>query len=153
MYIYIKPGLLFSFDRTDCEVMAQHITGALEKAEERWRLSSPEWKQKLIKWNAWKAQSKQRERAEARAKKNRKGEDDENGYDRPDASWESSFDPNDPSPQFTFIGSHTSKAQLDEDIKKLSWTSVAPWMFAALRRGIGVHHAGMHKHYRTMLER
>jgi hypothetical protein len=133
--------------------MAQHITGALEKAEEQWRLSSPEWKQKLIRWKAWKAQSKQRERAEERAKKNRKGEDDEKGYDKPDASWESSFDPNDPSPQFTFIGPHTSKAQLDEDIKKLSWTSVAPWMFAALRRGIGVHHAGMHKHYRTMIER
>lgn len=132
--------------------MAQHITGALEKAEEQWRLSSPEWKQKLVRWKAWKAQSKQRERAEEKAKKNRKG-DDEKGYDKPDASWESSFDPNDPSPQFTFIGPHTSKAQLDEDIKKLSWTSVAPWMFAALRRGIGVHHAGMHKHYRTMIER
>ena len=133
--------------------MARHITGALERAEEQWRRNSPEWKQKLIQWDAWKAQSKQRELAEARARKKRKGEEDENGYDRPDASWESSFDPNDPSPQFSFIGPHTSKVQLDEDIKNLSWTSIPPWTFAALRRGIGIHHAGMHKHYRTMIER
>ena len=109
-------------------------------------------KQKVIKWNTWKAQSKQRERAEAKANKNKKGEDDENGYDRPDASWESSFNPNDPSPQLTFIGPHASK-ELYEDIKNLSWTSIPPWMFAALRRGIGIHHAGMHKHYRSMIER
>ena len=60
---------------------------------------------------------------------------------------------NDPSPQFTFIGPHASKAQLDEDVKNLSWTSIPPWLFAALWCGIGVHHAGMHKHYRTMIER
>jgi hypothetical protein len=53
IYICIQPGILFSFDRTDCEVMAQHITGALEEAEEKWRRNSLEWKQKLIKWNAW----------------------------------------------------------------------------------------------------
>ena len=132
--------------------MAQHISEALKNAEEHWRLSSPEWKQKLKRWEAWKAQSKQRHRAEERAKKNRRIEDDEEGYDRPNASWESSFDPNDPSPHFTFIGPHTSKSQLEEIIKNLSWMSIAPWMLAALRRGIGVHHAGMHKHYRTMIE-
>ena len=112
--------------------MAQHITGALEDAEEQWRLNIREWKQKLIKWKAWKAQSKQRERAEARAKKSRKTEDDEDSYDRLGVSWESSFNPNDPSPQFAFIGPHASKAQLDEDIKNLSWTSIPPWIFAAL---------------------
>jgi len=149
---YIQPGLLFSFDRSDCEVMAQHITSALEEAEEQWRLSSPEWKQKLIRWETWKAQTKLRERAEEKAKKHKQRGDDEKVYDRPDTSWESSFNPDDPSPQFTFTGSHASKAQLDEDIKKLSWTSIPPWTFAALRRGIGVHHAGMHKHYRTLLE-
>ena len=156
IYTYIQPGILFSFDRTDCEVMAQHITGTLEKAEERWRLSSPEWKQKLMEWDTWKAQSKQRERAKEKAKKHKQREDDEKGYDRSDASWESSFDPGDPSPQFTFIGSHTtsySKAQLEEDIKNLSWTSTPAWTFDALRRGIAVHHAGMHKHYRTLIER
>jgi ATP-dependent RNA helicase DDX60 len=153
--IYMQPGILFNFDRSDCEVMAQHITGALEEAEKRWRLSSPEWKQKLIKWETWKVQTKQRERAEEKAKKHKKGEDNEKGYDRPDACWESSFNPEDPSPSFTFIGSFASysKAQFEADIHKLKWTSTPPWTWAALRRGIAVHHAGMHKHYRTLVER
>ena len=135
--------------------MAQHLTGALEEAEERWRLSSPEWKRALSRWDTWRAQKKQRERAEEKAKRRRQREDDEKGCDRPDTSWEGSFDPEDPSPQFTFIGSHTSysKAQLDEDIKKLDWTSTPTWTIAALRRGIAVHHAGMHKHYRTLIEK
>ncbi|KAF8812130.1 P-loop containing nucleoside triphosphate hydrolase protein [Phlegmacium glaucopus] len=146
------PGLLFSFDRTDCELMAQHITEALKNAEQKWRLSSPEWKQKLIKWETWKAQAKQRERREEKAKKRKQREDDGKGYDIPDASWESSFNPDDPSPQFTFIAPDTSKAQLDVDIEKLSWGSTPHWAFAALRRGVGVHHAGMHRHYRTLVE-
>jgi len=55
---------------------------SLEKAEERWHLSSPEWKQKLMEWDTWKAQSKQRERAKEKAKKHKQREDDEKGYDR-----------------------------------------------------------------------
>ena len=52
--------------------MAQHITGALEDAEEQWRLNSPECKQKLIKWNTWKAQSIQRARRD-QGKEKQKG--------------------------------------------------------------------------------
>ena len=78
-----------------------------------------------------------------KGKENKKGEDNE----KPDASWESSLT------RTILRRNLVSKAQLDEVIKNLSWTSIPPWMFAALRRGIGAHHAGMHKHYRTMIER
>ena len=71
----------------------------------------------------------------------------------PKLTLSSSLSPNNPSPQLTFVGPHASKAQLDEDIRNLSWMSIPHCLFAALWCGIGVHHAGMHKHYRTKIER
>ncbi|KAF8155693.1 hypothetical protein B0H34DRAFT_506081 [Crassisporium funariophilum] len=148
------PAVLFSLDRTDCEIMAQHLVETLEVSEEQWRVSSPEWTRKVAKWETWKLQAKERERATERAKKQSKRRDDAEDSHRTDTSWESSFDPEEPSPQFSFIGSHSSHStlSLEEDIAKLKWTSVPRWTFAALRRGIAVHHAGMHKHYRTLIE-
>ena len=70
-----------------------------------------------------------------------------------EASWEASFDPDDPNPQFSFLGSKASKEHLEAAITDLSWTSTPPWVMDALRRGIGIHHSGMNKHYRTAVER
>ncbi|EIW61285.1 P-loop containing nucleoside triphosphate hydrolase protein [Trametes versicolor FP-101664 SS1] len=145
------PALLFNFDRKVCENMAQAIIDVLEKTEERWRETNPEWKRKIKQFELWESKAKERERQADRLKKAKK--DDEPAADR-DTSWEASFDPDDPSPQFSFAGSSQafSKADLDDEIRSLGWTSTPDWALKALRRGVGVHHSGMNKHYRTLVE-
>jgi len=140
--------------------MAQHILESLEQKEEAWRSRSVEWTRKMKQWNVWQSQTKVRERVSERQQKQKKRpEDDEysqDTYDRP-ASWESSFNPNHPSPQFSFVGLGTSYSisdlEADTPTKELSWSNVPSWAMKALRRGIAVHHAGMNKHYRTLVER
>lgn len=148
---------MFSFDRTDCEILARELLSALESAENTWRESSAEWNDRLRLWKNWKLHAKERERLVERAKKQKKDPNFSERQDTPESSWERSFDPDDPSPQFSFAGSHRdtsySKSELNEDLKQLQWASIPSWALACLRRGIAVHHAGMHRHYRSLVER
>jgi superfamily II RNA helicase len=148
---------MFSFDRTDCEILAQDLLNALESAEDVWRESSTEWNEKLRVWENWKLRAKERERLLERAEKQKKDLNTPVGQGTPESSWEHSFDPDDPSPQFSFAGSYRdtsySKGELDEDLNQLRWVSIPPWAITCLRRGIAVHHAGMHRHYRSLVER
>ncbi|RDB27044.1 hypothetical protein Hypma_005062 [Hypsizygus marmoreus] len=149
------PAILFNFSRSDCEIMAKAIISSLEAAEKKWRSSSPEWQRKLRDWEHWKSRSKERERLAERAKRQKKG-GDEGGPAAVDYSWEGTFNPDDPSEDFSFAGTHTvySKADLDEDVYEMTrWTSTESWALDALKRGIAVHHAGMNKHYRSLVER
>lgn len=103
-------------------------------------------------WEAWKRQAKQREKALEKTAKQKKDKDTERDSG-PAPSWEASFDPEDPSDQFSFANTRAySMAKLDEDIRALRWTSTEGWAFDVLRRGIAVHHAGMNKGYRTLVE-
>jgi ATP-dependent RNA helicase DDX60 len=73
----------------------------------------------------------------------------------PETSWEASFDPAQPLPQFSFAGTTTYlKVDLEKEIQDLGrWTSTDPRALKALRRGIVIHHAGMNKAYRSLVER
>jgi superfamily II RNA helicase len=146
---------MFSFDRSDCEIMVQDLLEALESAEENWQRSSPEWNQKVRDWEKWKLHSKERKRVVEREKKQKKDLDNLDTANVRDSSWEQSFDPNDPLPQFSFAGVYKtySKSELKEDIDGIAWTSIPHWALACLRRGIAVHHAGMNKRYRSLVER
>ncbi|GBE83891.1 Uncharacterized helicase [Sparassis crispa] len=148
------PAIFFQFDRKACEIMGQLLLDNLEAAEDDWRARSPEWARKIQQWETWKLQAYARERQAERLKKQKKGTEEHEVDHEVMASWESSFDPADPSPQFSFAGiSKFEKTTLDEEIESLSrWTSVKPWFFKALRRGIGIHHSGMNKQYRTLVE-
>ncbi|THU98274.1 P-loop containing nucleoside triphosphate hydrolase protein [Dendrothele bispora CBS 962.96] len=141
------PAILFSFDRSGCEIMAKHLTKTLIEAEKKWRSESSEWNRKMEEWEKWEEGKKHRERAAAKLAKQRKNEPPSE-----DPTWHSSFDPRDPSDQFSFANHHAySKQELNEDIQEL--TSFAPpWALAALKRGIAVHHAGMNKRYRGLVE-
>jgi ATP-dependent RNA helicase DDX60 len=134
--------------------MASYILDTLKKAEEAWRAQSPEWKRKVSQWEAWQARQKNRDRLAQRAATRKKDPDDEipqQGEDRP---WESYFDPNDPSPQFSFAATSAySKEELAEDIASLRWTSTPEFLYSALWRGIAVHHSGLNKAYRVLVER
>lgn len=137
--------------------MAQAILSVLEDAEEKWRATSPEWKRKIKQWELWVSKAKERERQAERMKKVKKDEDGpSSAAAEPDASWEASFNPDDPSPQFSFAGMSAAftKEDLEGEIRSLArWSSAPEWALNALRRGVGVHHSGMNKHYRTLVER
>ena len=134
--------------------MASHLLEVLEKAEQVWREQSPEWKRKVSQWEAWQARQKNKERTAQKAGARKRDLDGEAPQHSEDRSWESYFDPQDPSPQFSFA-SHSAypKKDLLEDIENQAWTSTKPVFFRALWRGIGVHHSGMNKLYRVLVER
>lgn len=124
----------------------------LKTAENKWKESSPQWQAKLARWEAWAAASKQRQKVSERAKKTKPQEDEIPMETR---SWEDTFDPEEPLPEFSFAGPWVSysKAELEEDIDALKWAGVQPWAIDALKVGIAVHHAGMNRKYRTLIER
>ena len=148
--------MLFNFDRKVCEKMATAILDVLEEAESKWRETSAEWRRKVKQWELWISKAKERERQAERLKKAKKSEDGPTVDAQPEASWEASFNPEEPSPQFSFAGMSPAftKEDLDAEIHSLSrWNSAPDWALNGLRRGIGVHHSGMNKHYRTLVER
>ncbi|KAI9465185.1 P-loop containing nucleoside triphosphate hydrolase protein [Lactarius psammicola] len=149
------PALLFNFDRNNCLLMAEHVLDTLEKAEEAWRDQSPEWKRKIGQWKAWQARQKDKQRLAQKASARKKNQDDDDGPQQSEElTWESYFDPQDPSPQFSFAGTSTyPKEELLEDIASLRWTSTPEFVFRALRRGVAIHHSGMNKAYRVLVER
>ncbi|KDN44229.1 hypothetical protein RSAG8_05702, partial [Rhizoctonia solani AG-8 WAC10335] len=146
------PCLAFNFDRSGCEKFAIALTEALAKAETTWRKSNRQWLQKMEQWEAWKANSKARQREAERASRRKPEEIEEDQS----TSWQSTFDPTDPSPEFSFanLKSGYSKEELANDISDQKWQQ-NPWpmfLIEALRRGIAVHHAGMPKGYRVLVE-
>ena len=131
--------------------MLQYLATRLSDAEEKWRQTSIEWQRKMEAWAAWQANAKARERqAERESKFKRKGDEKQ---DVQEASWESSFNPKEPIEQFSFANTRVySKAELEKDISELSY-AVPLWILHALKRGIAVHHSGMNKGYRSLVER
>lgn len=131
----------------------------MEKAEDEWRKTNPEWARKIRQYETWQARSKERERlAERQNKPKGKSNVDADDREAPveTSSWESSFDPDDPSAEFSFAGNNRTYSfnTLKADIEDMSWSAAIPeWAIAALRRGIAVHHSGMNKRYRNLVER
>lgn len=155
---------MFHFDRYTVEAIAKAILERLKKDEAEWRKTSPEWEKKLKGWQAWEAGAKEREKAAQRAaQKKEKAEGDKMERLQNAASVDSSplaiyanFDPDAPSEEFSFInwGTRYSASELDEDIKNLDRYSTTPkFLFECLRRGIAVHHSGLAKGYRVLVER
>lgn len=133
--------------------MAQTLCGALVEKEKEWRASNLEWQRKVAQYEEWLLKAKDRERAAARAAKN-KVEPGEVTTET--VEWQATFNPNAPLPQFSFVGQHTSytPSMLEEELEKLGrWTRTPKWALSCLRRGIAVHHAGMNRRYRAIVER
>ncbi|SJK99648.1 uncharacterized protein ARMOST_02956 [Armillaria ostoyae] len=150
------PAILFNFDRAECEDVAKLLLRGLLKAEFAWKSSSPEWQRKCQQWQKWQDSSKARIREENKAKKSKR-KPDPNDVKPSTATeapaWESTFDPDAPLDNFSFAG-HYSAEDLDEAIKGVRsdyWKS-KPALLAALRRGIAVHHSGLGKAYRSLVE-
>ncbi|OAR02466.1 hypothetical protein LLEC1_00945 [Akanthomyces lecanii] len=157
------PGILFNYDRDFCEATVVHVLSQLEEAEKAWKESSPEWAKTVADYGAW-------EKAKAQAQANKtdlkkrpaktRGEDDEGPSKMDmmrdasvDASKWDSFDPDAPLERFSFADTKKIPvSELEPLIERLVWVNVQPELIAALRRGIAVHHAGMNRNYRQIVE-
>ena len=107
-------------------------------------------------YESWQAGARQRQKQKERVSRQRPSEGGGPQDVASDTSWEASFDPSEPSKNFSFAGNYitTSKEDVDDQIARLArWTDVDRRALAALKRGIGIHHAGMNKGYRAMVER
>ena len=158
------PAILFNYDRHHCEVICHSVLDQLVAAEEKWKQRSAVWKAKLDQWEQWKknkAKMAGKKPLKAASKKKGKNEDDDpmskadqiqdaasSGVD----PW-ASFNPDDPIEGFHFAARHKSeKAELDTWFVQLGRRGVQSWLMDALSRGIGVHHAGMNRKYRQVVE-
>jgi superfamily II RNA helicase len=159
------PAILFNYDRSKCEAIAFQLFNILISAENHYRGTSSTWTAKLAEFEAWK---KAREAAGAKfAKKaantranGRRGNDDDgcqgkahserDAASREVSKWEG-FDPDAPLAQFSFADTaKITNEELEERLRTIHAGAVRPIFIDALRRGVGVHHAGMNRHYRQV---
>ena len=148
------PVLLFSYDREYCERTAFDVLKRLENAERRWKESSPEWEKKMLEYKAWKNDAPRREKVAKQQLKAEAGAS-KMGMVREAASRGvhpmESFNPEAPLPLFSFADhSKLLPSELGKYARSLEWLNLNPKLIQCLRRGIGVHHAGMNRGYRQV---
>ena len=161
------PAILFNYDRVACENILQGLNNTLEAAEAAFKQSNPEWLKKVEAYEEWKKYREAAKLKEAKLKDTKKSKsrnDDDDGATKGDrardeasrdqSAWDS-FDPAAPLPQFGFAdNTKLTQQELNTRLEPLTWKAdiVRPWILAALYRGIGVHHAGMNRQYRQIVE-
>lgn len=156
------PALFFNYDRTACEVTCLRLLEQLETAEDEWKNSSSKWKNKITAWEAWKEAkeklAKKKPPTDAK-KKGKKGNDDMDKEDRmqdaadTESSPFESFDPDSPVDGFHFADvKKVTPSDFEKHANELRRREVPEWLVKGLRRGIGVHHAGMNRKYRQLCE-
>nr|POF18005.1 putative helicase [Quercus suber] len=158
------PAILFNYERHQCESICQSLTETLQRKEQEQQKTGPKWQKTLARWEDWKkAQTKAAsKKGKVATKKGSKGDgDDEMGSkldQQRDASeqgidaWES-FDPDKPLDGYHFAD-HTrvQASELEIYVKQLGRRNVPQWLINSIGRGIGVHHAGMNRKYRQVVE-
>ena len=159
------PAIFFNYDRHRCEGMCKAILDRLATAETKWKETSPSWKAKLSGWERWKRdQSKMgpKKTVKTSSKKKGKGEDDEDPSSKADKMLDAtsnepspyaSFDPEAPVDGYHFAAGHkVETSELKGYFDQMKRRGIAPWLMEALTRGIGIHHAGMNRKYRQVVE-
>ncbi|KAG6978564.1 putative helicase [Fusarium oxysporum f. sp. conglutinans] len=129
-----------------------------DNAEAAFKGSDTTWKKKLRDFEQWQRQ-KGNNRESRVFKSSDSGERNLSKLEiaRQEGSveispWES-FDPKAPLDHFSFADSKMMQQRdLDNLVLRLNPKKVQPWLIDALRRGLGVHHAGMNLQYRRIVE-
>lgn len=155
------PVLIFNYDRGMCEAIAHRLLDDLAEAEEEHKKTSPKWIRQLAEWEKWKAQKGCKARSKSKVNKpvRNQGADpvskldlERDAVDK-DVHPLANFDPEDLVDGFHFA--NRKKLQISElaDFEKeLRHRGVSEWLCQALKRGVGVHHAGMNRKYRHVVE-
>lgn len=155
------PAILFNYDRVKCEDIAFQILDEITEAEEAWKSSSSEWKKKIARFEKWQKDGSKlkalNEKTKKAAAKGKGGKDEDGGPDdgriEDDPSILASFDPNRPLAAFSFADeTKFSASEIEQTIWSLRWKDINPKIISALRRGVGVHHAGLNTKYRQVVE-
>lgn len=158
----LLPSLLFNYDRSVVESLGEKVLNVLEAREAEYRESDPAWQRKLKAYEKWVGDAdkrqKEKERAMKRTKKN--ADKDEDAPEQPEAEveevgWQESFDPTAPDPSYSFVGLKNTYGDQDmaEELARLEHRNACPlWMLRALRRGVGIHHSGLNRRYRQLVE-
>ncbi|ROW06607.1 hypothetical protein VMCG_04238 [Cytospora schulzeri] len=152
------PAIFFNYDRVNCEDFAFRLLKDLTQAEESFKASDLGWKTKKAKFEKWKKINDKIEVVNNNAIKSKskgKRDDDDVDNDRlqEDPSIWATFDPDAPLSQFSFADEiKLTTSELKEAINPLRFKEINPDIIAALRRGIGVHHAGMNRKSRQTVE-
>ncbi|KJZ77816.1 hypothetical protein HIM_02993 [Hirsutella minnesotensis 3608] len=155
------PAILFNYDRDCCEKTLETVLKHLVKAEQFWKKSSLEWAKKINRYETWRktqaedARSEKQTSSKGQKKDNQECSKQDKIRDeasKETSSW-ASFDPEAPIAEFSFANySKTAAHELEEHIAKLNYAELDEMVIAALRRGIAVHHAGMNRRYRQLVE-
>jgi hypothetical protein len=148
------PGIIFNYDRALCEKMCQTLMKQLTEAETSYKESSSKWKDKLREWDEWKKEMARREKQGVRgANKGMTKQDQMREAANQEVSAFASFDPEKPLDGFHFADNkRLSQEELDGFAYDMRRRGVEEWLIDGLRRGIGVHHAGMNRKYRYCVE-
>ncbi|KAF3097586.1 hypothetical protein TWF569_011327 [Orbilia oligospora] len=158
------PAILFSYDRTMVERIVKAILKQLEDGESHFKktnrkyLAEMEQYQEYVKQSKSKASMKTDEKIKKKqTKKSKNKEDDieamkeeQNREEREEVSKWATFDPDAPHEKFLFTGK--VNYDVEEDFKVLRNASVPEDFISALRRGIGIHHAGLSRRLREATE-
>ncbi|KDE02846.1 hypothetical protein MVLG_06636 [Microbotryum lychnidis-dioicae p1A1 Lamole] len=144
------PAIIFSFSRDTVERIGRKILEDLEAAETKWRQSSPTYKLRVAKAKEDEKMAAKKAKAVEAASRNKKDEDNER--EAADTESQNQFDPDAPSEEFSFVGKGISQVEFKREIDSLAWLDLPSWMMNALRRGVGIHHTGLTRRYRVLVE-
>ncbi|PQE30888.1 DEAD DEAH box helicase protein [Rutstroemia sp. NJR-2017a WRK4] len=160
------PAILFNYNRSSCETIAQTVLKSLVEAETKWK-QGPTWKKVLDDYEQYQENRRQDMKFSAAQKKQTKktGDKDDKKEAQPskmdllrdEASgewslWES-FDPDAPQADFSFSDpKRLAKEELEEFVRQLRRKEIKEDWIDLLKRGVGVHHAGMNRKYRQCVE-
>ena len=159
------PAILFNYDRVNCEQTVRNLLDILEMAEAKFKENDPTWKAKIAVFEKWQSTVEASKRKAAKAPKTgsrQQGQEVAEGATKTDmqrdeanretSKW-ASFDPEAPLPEFSFADTtKMTQAEFQERVDSINKDSVPPEFIKALRRGLGVHHAGMNRGYRQVVE-
>lgn len=154
------PALVFNYDRARCDQMVLDLLHHLQQAEETYKASSQKWKKKMAEYEeSQRTNAKTKVKTASRVTSKRRDSDEpgptkaelqrENASREADP-WES-FDPDAALPEFSFAD--TTKIpwkDLDDRISSLRKVKMNEDFILALRRGVGLHHAGLNRKYRQV---
>ena len=159
------PAILFNYDRGKCEAICLSLLKQLKSAEDKWKKESPKFKAEVAEWELWKktqAKLAAKKPAKPAAKKKGNRDPDEETSTKADqvqdaanseANRLASFDPDRAIEGFHFAARQKQEeSELAIWFRQLTKRGVQSWLIAALFRGIGVHHAGMNRKYRQIVE-
>jgi superfamily II RNA helicase len=147
------PAIVFNYDRQMCEEIMDGVIEDLQQAERKYRRTDASWKRKLEEYEQWKrAATKKQPKSTLILTANMTKLD----IAREEASREqspfASFRPSAPIAEFSLADmTRITQAELDAQLRPLVGM-VQERFIHGLRRGVGVHHAGMNRQYRQVVE-